>query len=237
MKSFETDTNITVGDGATTPVYIYVDYVKKIPATISMSLTSNTAVYTGKPILASVLGASIKTGAELIPVNYEWTGTTAAGAEVSGSGSLPVSVGSYSVTAVFDDNTVYNKNDKLYKNREAYSYTFSLEITPSEVSRGTLPVSVNLTYGEKLSEALKLSGFAADGVNGEKPAGTFSFKNSVDGSGYKNAGNGSVDIIWTPTDSKGNYKQTVFTVSYTVAKAQLNIRPGRQGACLRIYQT
>ena len=57
MKSFETDTNITVGDGATTPVYIYVDYVKKIPATISMSLTSNTAVYTGKPILASVLGA------------------------------------------------------------------------------------------------------------------------------------------------------------------------------------
>ena len=107
----------TVGDGATSPVYIYVDYVKKIPATISMSLTSNTAVYTGKPILASVLGASIrnekdqtdctadydldKTGAELIPVNYEWTGTTAAGAEVSGSGSLPVSVGSYSVTAVF----------------------------------------------------------------------------------------------------------------------------------------
>lgn len=241
MKSFETDTNITVGDGATSPVYIYVDYVKKIPATISMSLTSNTAVYTGKPILASVLGASIrnekdqtdctadydldKTGAELIPVNYEWTGTTAAGAEVSGSGSLPVSVGSYSVTAVFDDNTVYNKNDKLYKNREAYSYTFSLDITPSEVSRGTLPVSVSLTYGEKLSEALKLSGFAADGVNGEKPAGTFSFKNSVDGSGYKNAGNGSVDIIWTPTDSKGNYKQTVFTVSYTVAKAQLNIRP------------
>lgn len=241
MKSFETDTNITVGNGAQSPVYIYVDYVKKIPATISMSLTSNTAVYTGKPILASVLGASIrnekdqtdctadydldKTGAELIPVNYEWTGTTAAGAEVSGSGSLPVSVGSYSVTAVFDDNTVYNKNDKLYKNREAYSYTFSLDITPSEVSRGTLPVSVSLTYGEKLSEALKLSGFAADGVNGEKPAGTFSFKNSVDGSGYKNAGKGSVDIIWTPTDSKGNYKQTVFTVSYTVAKAQLNIRP------------
>lgn len=241
MKQFDGATDNTVVEGVKAPVYVFVDYVKKIPATISMSVTSNTAVYTGKPIVASVLGASVrnemdmtdctadydldKTGAKLIPVTYEWTGTTAAGEQVSGNGSLPVKVGSYTVTAVFADNTVYNKDDILYKNREAYSYTFALDITPAEVSRGTLPMTVNLTYGQKLSEALKLSGFAADGVNGEKPAGMFTFKNSADGSGYKSAGKGSVDIMWTPTDSKGNYKQTVFSVSYEVAKAKLNIRP------------
>ena len=240
MKDFDGTTDKEVGASAS-PIYIYVDYVRKVPAKISMSIKSGTAVYTGKPILASVLGASVKNVMDssditadynldknnnsLIDVGYSWTGTTAAGQEISGSGSLPTVVGTYTVTASFADNTVYGKDEKLYKNREAYSYTFTLNSTPSEVSRGTLPTSIDLTYGQKLSEVLKLSDFAADGVNGEKPSGTFSFKYSSDATEFKTVGSNTVTVVWTPADSRGNYKQTEFTVVYNVKKAQLTIRP------------
>ena len=63
------------------------------------------------------------------------------------------------------------------------------------------------------------------GVDGEKPEGSFYFKNASDGTGYKNAGKGTVDIVWAPKDAKGDYKQTTFTVSYTVQRAKLTIRP------------
>ncbi len=241
IKSFDSGTDESAGANTASPLYIYVDYVRKTPAKISMSIKTGTAVYTGKPILASVLGASVrnemdysdctadydldKNDASLIAVDYEWTGTTAAGKEISGSGSLPTVVGSYSVTAKFADNTAYDKDEKLHKNREAHSYTFSLNITPSETTRGTLPTSIDLTYGQKLSEELKLSDFAADGVNGEKPSGTFSFKYSSDATEFKSVGSNTVTVVWTPADSKGNYKQTEFTVVYNVSKAKLTIRP------------
>lgn len=101
MKDFDGTTDKEVGASAS-PIYIYVDYVRKVPAKISMSIKSGTAVYTGKPILASVLGASVKNVMDssditadynldknnnsLIDVGYSWTGTTAAGQEISGSG-------------------------------------------------------------------------------------------------------------------------------------------------------
>lgn len=241
FKSFETAVDNTIAAGTKAPIYVFVDYVKRVPGTISMSVKSNTAVYTGKPILASTLGASVrdemasadctadydldKTGADKIPVTYKWTGKTAAGVDISGEGSLPVKVGTYEVQAVFADDTVYNKDGNLHKNREAYTYSFALTINPAEVTRGTLPTEINLTYGQKLSEVLNLSSFVSDGVNGEKPEGRFSFKNSSDGSNYKNAGKGSVEILWSPTNDKGDYKQTTFTVNYTVGKATLRISP------------
>lgn len=241
FKSFETAVDNTIAAGTKAPIYVFVDYVKRVPGTISMSVKSNTAVYTGKPILASTLGASVrdemasadctadydldKTGADKIPVTYKWTGKTAAGVDISGEGSLPVKVGTYEVQAVFADDTVYNKDGNLHKNREAYAYSFALTINPAEVTRGTLPTEINLTYGQKLSEVLNLSSFVADGANGEKPEGRFSFKNSSDGSNYKNAGKGSVEILWSPTNDKGDYKQTTFTVNYTVGKATLRISP------------
>lgn len=242
MCNFDSNVNQTVMATNDNPVYLFVDYVKKVPARIAMTVKSNTAVYTGKPILASTLGASVrnemdqsdctadydldKTGAEnLMFMKYTWTGKTAAGEDISGEGTMPTKVGTYSVTAVFEDDTVYNKNDVLHKNREAHEYTFALTINPAEVSRGTLPVNVTLTYGQTLADALKLGSFKADGVNGEKPEGSFYFKNASDGTGYKNAGKGTVDIVWAPKDAKGDYKQTTFTVSYTVQRAKLTIRP------------
>ena len=242
FKDFTGTADNTIGAGTTSPIYIYVDYVRRTPANIDIKVANSNAVYTGKPILASDIGLTVtetrnstdctadyncnKNNSSKIDVHYSWTGTLADGTAVSGEDTtLPTNVGKYSVTATIDDNTEYGKDTALYKNRYGKSLTFELNITPASVTRGTLVQKVNLTYGQKLNEVLGLSSFIADGVNGEKPAGTFSFKNAVDGSGYKDAGSGTVEILWTPASSSYNYQQTSFTVNYTADKAELYLKP------------
>jgi hypothetical protein len=242
IKDFTGSADSATPSNSTQPLYIFIDYVRRTPANIDIKVANSNAVYTGKPILASDIGLTVtetrnstdctadyncnKNNSSKIDVHYSWTGTLADGTAVSGEDTtLPTNVGKYSVTATIDDNTEYGKDTALYKNRYGKSLTFELNITPASVTRGTLVQKVNLTYGQKLNEVLGLSSFIADGVNGEKPAGTFSFKNAVDGSGYKDAGSGTVEILWTPASSSYNYQQTSFTVNYTADKAELYLKP------------
>ena len=60
MRNFDSNVNDTVMATNDNPVYLFVDYVKKVPARIAMTVKSNTAVYTGKPILASTIGATVR---------------------------------------------------------------------------------------------------------------------------------------------------------------------------------
>lgn len=246
FKDFVNGTNGSVPASASA-VYIFMDYYKVAPTEISAQVgTNNSAAvtYTGEAIKASAFNLKIRNSVDttdytseynidlddpgLIPVSYSWSGTELGGAAVSGSTSLPTNAGTYQVTLTVADSSTYDPNDcapATHKNRLALSYTFSLTINPAKVVRGTLPDSVDLTYGEKLNEKLTLNSYGAKGVRNEAVSGSFSFANSSDGSSYKNVGTGNVTITWTPATSEHNYTGTTFTVAYSVAKAPLVISP------------
>ena len=248
-------TNNSVGANAENPLYIFVDYYKVEPTDLVASVGSNnaaTVTYTGDDIKASAINLKIRdsvtnevytseynvnfTDSSLIPVSYSWTGTTAANHAVSGSGEMPTDAGVYQVTLNIAADTVYDPNDcapKIHKNRNALSYTFTLTISQASVTRGTLVDDVTVTYGTKLGDAdhggLALNSYVAKGVLNEDVEGTFSFTNSADLNAYKAAGTGTVSLTWTPVYENGamvkNYKETTFTVAYTVNKAALVISP------------
>ena len=246
FKDFVNGTNDSVSASASA-VYIFMDYYKVAPTEISAQVgTNNSAAvtYTGEAIKASTFYLKIRDSVYTtdytseynidldnsgrIPVSYSWTGNELGGAAVSGSTSLPTNAGTYQVTLTVADSSTYDPNDcapATHKNRLALSYTFSLTINPAKVVRGTLPDSVDLTYGEKLNEKLTLNSYGAKGVRNEAVSGSFSFANSSDGSSYKNVGTGNVTITWTPATSAHNYTGTTFTVAYSVAKAPLVISP------------
>lgn len=252
LKNFDTGTSSSLA-ASDAVHYVYVDYIKQEPTEISASAASSTT-YTGVPVKASAINLTITdpiTGenhtseynrdlnnSALIQVNYSWTGTTAAGASVSSTANcLPTDAGIYSVTVKVDDTTGYDIDSAKNKNRYALNadlnagtdgYTFTLTINPAEVRRGSLPESISAVYGEKLSSKINLSpatGVKPNDLNGNSlSTGVFSFVNYADGDGYKPAGSGVVQIKWTP-GSPCNYKETVFNVNYTVAKAPLYIIP------------
>ena len=249
FKNFVDGTSGSVPASAS-PVYIFMDYYRAAPTEIVASVgagNSATVTYTGDPIKASALNLKIKdavystdftseynidfNAASKIPVTFAWSGTTAAGTAVSGNGELPTDAGTYSVTLSIADSSAYDPNDcdpVRHKNRLALDFTFILTIEQASVTRGSLPENVTLTYGTKLNEALSLTEYAALGKN-ESPNGRFSFTNSNDGTSYKTVGEGTTSITWTPVYAAGvtvkNYKETTFTVAYTVNKASIVISP------------
>ena len=252
FKSFVNETNVSCGGGTSNPLYIFMDYYKVAPTEISASVGSNnaaTVTYTGDPIKASSLNnLKIKDAvystdftadynidfddSTKIPVVFTWSGTNAAGQSVSNSGVLPTDAGTYSVTLNITDSSTYDPNDcapKTHKNRLALAYTFTLTIEQAYVTRNNLPENVTLTYGTKLNEALTLNNYTAKGPKNENAEGVFSFTNPSDGSTYKNVGTGTVSITWSPiygaTANTKNYRETTFTVAYTVEKAALVISP------------
>lgn len=252
FKSFVDSTNNSCGAGTASPIYVFVDYYKVDPTSISASAGTNgtaTVTYTGDPVKASDIGLKILDGitqedytseynidfanSNLIPVSYTWSGTNAAGVSENGTGALPTNAGSYSVTLNIADDTTYDPNNcspTLHKNRYALDeYTFKLVIEQASANRGNLVLSETLIYGETLGAKLPFNEFTATGVKNEALTGNFSFANSGDGSAYKNVGTSNVQIKWTPTyasnASAKNYKETTFTVSCTVNPKSLVISP------------
>ena len=234
------------------PIYIFIDYIAKTPTSIKASAgTANlvTTTYTGSNILASQIGLKItdsfaqaditkeynldfSDSASLIDVNFSYTGTNTAGVpEESEEGGLPKNAGEYQVTLHIDDSVKYDPDPNKSKNRRGIEYTFTLVIEQAAALRGNLDESFSLTYGQKLNQIIAVDTdkyhagfFGTDNVNGK-----FSFANAADGSSYKNVGTGIAQIKWTPSYPDGavekNYRETVFSVSYEVKKAPLNVKP------------
>lgn len=232
------------------PIYIFVDYARIEPSSIKVKVgTSNiaTTTYTGYPIKATDIGLKILDSiyetdftseynvdfdnSELIPVKFSYVGTNTAGVDESNSsGQLPTNAGTYEVTLHITESITYDKNPKINKNRYGLEHKFTLVIDQAPVLRGTLPESVTLTYGQKLSEVILLSTYDGKGIaNDGNIAGTFEFTNNSDATAFKNVGENVVSITWKPkyegTVNTKNYKETTFNVGYTVNKAKLSIRP------------
>lgn len=246
FKNFVTGQNGTAGTGTAAPIYIFVDYYREDAVEIEAEVGANnsaTVTYTGEHIKASSFNLKIKDLAEhtdytadynidftdntKIPVNFTWTGT-AGGSSVNGSGQLPQNAGVYSVTLNIAEDSDYdplNCSINLHKNRKSLSYTFTLTINQAPVSRGNLPEDVNYTFGVKLNEKLTLNDYVAKGVKNENVSGNFSFANSQDGTAFKSVGSGTVSLVFTPGVNEKNYRETTFTVAYTVTPAALVISP------------
>ncbi|MBO5396485.1 MAG: hypothetical protein J6A97_06350 [Clostridia bacterium] len=238
--------NVTSG-----PVFIYVDYISKAPSAIKATVGTAgvvTTTYTGSNILASDLGLQIIdsldevditkeynidfTDNSLIGVQFSFTGKNTADVEISDTGRLPRNAGTYQVTLQIAESVTYNTDPTKSKNRKALEYTFTLIVEQAEALRGTLPESFNdVVYGQKLNEIISVGTgtYKAAFLGKDNVDGTFSFVNAGDGSAYKNAGSGITQIKWTPAYGEGalekNYKETVFSVAYTVKKAPLTITP------------
>lgn len=232
------------------PVYIFVDYARLDASSISAAVGTSNAVnttYTGSPIKASDLGLKIYDSilqtdytseynidfgtADLINVSYSYEGKNTAGISESGTrGQLPVNAGTYDVTLHIDESTTYDKDPKHNKNRYGLDYTFKLIIDQAPALRGSLPETIELTYGQKLNEVLQLSTYAAKDVFGVSDVtGYFSFTTPSDGTTFKSVGTEVVSITWTPQYETGtmtkNYKTTTYNVQYTVNAAPLTISP------------
>lgn len=239
------------------PVYIFCDFCLKDPSVIVASVGSANSVtltYKGMPVKASECGLKIYEGydvqtdvtadysidrndSSLISVDYHWERTDASGTDTSGEHTLPENVGTYLVTLTVKADGAFDPNNcdpKLYKNRVSANgggdlvYTFNLTIVPANVTRGTLPENIELTYGQTIAEALKLTAYAAGGVNGKTPTGTFVFASATDGSTIKPAGSAAVTVRWLAGDiSNGsqNYKNTDFTVNCTIKQKTLTLAP------------
>ncbi len=238
--------NVTNG-----PIYIYVDYISKAPSAIKATVGTAgvvTTTYTGSNILASDLGLQIIdsldevditkeynidfTDNSLIGVQFSFTGKNTADVEISDTGRLPRNAGTYKVTLEIAESVTYNTDPNKSKNRKALEYTFTLIVEQAEALRGTLPESFNdVVYGQKLNEIISVGTgtYKAAFLGKDDVDGTFSFVNAGDGSAYKNAGSGITQIKWTPAYGEGalekNYKETVFSVAYTIKKAPLTITP------------
>lgn len=238
--------NVTNG-----PVFIYVDYISKAPSAIKATVGTAgvvTTTYTGSNILASDLGLQIIdsldevditkeynidfTDNSLIGVQFSFTGKNTADVEISDTGRLPRNAGTYQVTLQIAESVTYNTDPTKSKNRKALEYTFTLIVEQAEALRGTLPESFNdVVYGQKLNEIISVGTgtYKAAFLGKDNVDGTFSFVNAGDGSAYKNAGSGITQIKWTPAYGEGalekNYKETVFSVAYTIKKAPLTITP------------
>ena len=251
FQTFE-ETGATNGQANVTngPLYIYVDYISKAPSSIKANVGTAgvvTTTYTGSNILASQLGLQIIDAIEetditneynidfnntsLINVSFSFTGKNTAGVEISDTGRLPRNAGQYQVTLHIDESVTYNTDPNKSKNRKSLDYTFTLIVEQAEVLRGTLPESFNLTYGQKLNDVISVGTgtYKADSLGNDNVSGMFAFVNAGDGSAYKNAGTAITQIKWTPAYPEGalekNYKETVFAVTYNVAKAPLYITP------------
>ena len=255
FKDFTDGTNGSCGGGTATPIYIFMDYYRASPSTLTASVPSNaaTVTYTGESIKASAINLNIKLYGSTsgsynneynidfndetkIPISFSWTGTTAAGQSVTGIGELPVDAGTYTVTLNIEADTEYNPyncSPTLHKNRNALSYEFQLTIEQAYVTRGSLADAISITYGVKLGDGsnggLDFNSYVAKGVLNENVQGTFSFTNGSDVNAYKPVGSGTVSITWTPSYNAAatvkNYRPTTFTVAYTVSKASLVISP------------
>lgn len=232
------------------PIYIFVDYVRVTPISISAELKNGniaTTTYTGAPIKASDFGLKIVDSSygtdftneydidcnndSLINVEYSYEGTNAAGKTEKGSG-MPTNAGTYKINLKIADQTNYGSDPAVYKNRLGVDYDFTLVIEKASVLRGNLPTSIPaFTYGETLGKALSLDLYNATGlVEADKDiSGAFTFSNASDMSSFKDVGTHTVEIKWTPEfieDAEvSNYKETVFEVEFTVNKAPLKITP------------
>lgn len=246
FKSFVDSQNGTAGAGSAAPIYIFVDYYREDAVDIGAEVGANNSAavtYTGDNIKASSFNLKIRnlyeatdytadydidfTDSSKIPVSFTWTGTSG-GASVSGSGKLPTDAGTYQVTLNIADDSQYDPNNcstKVHKNRKALEYNFTLTINQASVSRGNLPENVSYIYGKRLNEALTLNSYVAKGVKNEVVAGSFSFTNSNDGTAFKPVGSGAVSLTFTPGASSKNYRETTFTVAYTVTQASIVISP------------
>ena len=246
FKSFVDGQNGTACAGTASPIYIFVDYYRETASNIAGAIgSSNTATvtYTGDHIKASSFNLKIKdadystdytadynldfTDNTKIPVSFTWTGT-AGGSSVSGSGELPINAGTYQVTLNVADDSQYDPNNcspTVHKNRNALAYDFTLTINQAPVSRGNLPEDVAYIFGVRLNEKLTLNDYVAKGVVNEDVTGSFSFTNSQDGSAFKPVGSGTVSLVFTPGINEKNYRETTFTVAYTVSPASLVISP------------
>lgn len=247
--NFSSNQGSAVGVGTEAPIFIFVDYVKQAAKTLYAKVGSNdtaSVTYTGDEILPSATGIKFAAGTATnyvtgdydvdgsdptkINVEYSYSGTNTAGDEESGTG-LPTNAGEYTVSVHVDSQEAYNQDSVLYKNRKELNYSFTLNVEKANAARGTLPETTSLTYGQKLSEILPFGTYSAEGIGAEAESGisgVFSFTTASDGITYKNVNNGvaqTVQITWTPANNVYNYKATTFTVTFTVAKANLSIKP------------
>ena len=249
FKSFVDATNSNIPSGSD-PLYIFCDYYRVAPTSITATIGANNAVtttYTGSPVKASQLGSGLKirygtnntdctadynidlaANDPRIPVTYTWTGTDSQDNDVNGTGELPTDAGTYTVNVTTADDTDYDPNDcdpVRHKNRSALNYSFALTINKANAVSATVPAAMNLTYGEKLSEKYPLSGYTAKGVKNETLTGAFVYDGGV-GNIFKPVGTSNIQVVWQPSgESAKNYTTTSFPVNCKVDPAQLVISP------------
>ena len=215
-----------------------------------------TTIYTGSRVLPSDFNLKINDPVDrvditgeynldgnqtgLINVKFSYTGTNAAGEEESGDNGLPVNAGTYTVNLHIDESLTYSTDAKTSKNRNAVDFQFTLIIGKASAKRvfdsldpqnKTLD-EVTVTYGELLKDALAFNTekYKAELLNNndtQTVVGNFSFADAADGSMVKNAGTGTINIVWSPESGAAatNYKETTFSVKYTVERKKLYIIP------------
>ncbi|MCR5042388.1 MAG: hypothetical protein K6C36_09875 [Clostridia bacterium] len=241
MYNFARNTSGTTATiSASSPKFIFVDFVLKAPTSISASATTLTHSFDNLIMPFSDIGVVVtaegtdvtseydvaQTGSG-VGVTWYWKHYGESDTEYTTDfvATKPNHAGRYTYKLVIasDSDSPFTPGSL---NRYGTEITMNITVTPSDPGRGSIPANVTMTYGQSLAEVFPISSYAPSGPNNADCSGTLSW-GETNSSLAPAAGSGTFTVTWTASEtgySAIDYNSPVtYTVSYTCSKKPLTV--------------